>query len=304
MPKFEPSKSSPIALEKSALPHQDPVVRTAFRAPGAHHEGVVHRYARDRVDASGLDLFGLLDEAGQVLRRAQRREGPGNREEHHALAGEDLPRGDVLHAFGSHRLEGDVGDLLADLDRHGRTPSFRAAFAGARVSLWGRPALGRAARPAYARYPARAKKMEASMRAAWAWSVAFLLLSLPAFAADEKAGGSEAEPVTTESGLIITELTPGTGDHPQSTSFVEVHYHGTFADGKVFDSSVQRGQPARFPLNRVIACWTEGVQRMRVGGKSRLVCPPQIAYGKRGSPPKIPPDATLTFEVELLGIVR
>ena len=142
------------------------------------------------------------------------------------------------------------------------------------------------------------------MRTAWIRCTAVLFLSLPAFAADEKAGGSEGEPVTTESGLIITELTPGTGDHPRSTSVVEVHYHGTFADGKVFDSSVQRGHPARFPLNRVIACWTEGVQRMRVGGKSRLVCPPQIAYGKRGSPPRIPPDATLTFEVELLGIVR
>ena len=142
------------------------------------------------------------------------------------------------------------------------------------------------------------------MQTAWIGAAALLLLSLPAFAADEKAGGSEGESVTTESGLIITELTPGTGDHPQSTSVVEVHYHGTFENGKVFDSSVERGKPARFPLNRVIACWTEGVQRMRVGGKSRLVCPPGIAYGKRGSPPRIPPDATLTFEVELLGIVR
>ena len=142
------------------------------------------------------------------------------------------------------------------------------------------------------------------MRTAWIGGTALLLLSLPAFAADETAGGSEGEAVTTESGLIITELTPGTGDHPQSTSVVEVHYHGTFENGKVFDSSVERGKPARFPLNRVIACWTEGVQRMRVGGKSRLVCPPGIAYGKRGSPPQIPPDATLTFEVELLGIVR
>ena len=142
------------------------------------------------------------------------------------------------------------------------------------------------------------------MRTAWIGCAAVLLLSLPALAADETAGGSEEEPVTTESGLIITELAPGTGDHPQATSVVEVHYHGTFEGGKVFDSSVERGQPARFSLNRVIACWTEGVQRMRVGGKSRLVCPPQIAYGKRGAPPRIPPDATLTFEVELLGIIR
>ena len=142
------------------------------------------------------------------------------------------------------------------------------------------------------------------MRIAWIGAAALLFLSLPAFAADEKAEGSEGESVTTESGLIITELTPGAGDHPQATSLVEVHYHGTFADGTVFDSSVERGKPARFALNRVIKCWTEAVQRMRVGGKSRLVCPPQIAYGKRGAPPRIPPDATLTFEVELLRIVR
>jgi FKBP-type peptidyl-prolyl cis-trans isomerase FkpA len=142
------------------------------------------------------------------------------------------------------------------------------------------------------------------MRTAWIGCAALLLLSLPACAADEKAGESEGKTVTTESGLVITELTPGTGDHPTATSVVEVHYHGTFEDGKVFDSSVERGQPARFPLNRVIPCWTEGVQRMRVGGKSRLVCPPEIAYGKRGSPPRIPPDATLTFEVELLGVAR
>jgi len=86
---------------------------------------------------------------------------------------------------------------------------------------------------------------------------------------------------------------------------VEVHYHGTLADGTVFDSSVDRGRPARFPLNRVISCWTEGVQMMKVGGKARLVCPPAIAYGSQGTPGgPIPPDATLTFEVELLQIVR
>ena len=83
---------------------------------------------------------------------------------------------------------------------------------------------------------------------------------------------------------------------------MEVHYHGTFPDGSVFDSSVERGQPARFPLNRVIKCWTEGLQLMKVGGKAQLVCPPDIAYGKRGAPPRIPPDTTLNFEVELLGI--
>jgi FKBP-type peptidyl-prolyl cis-trans isomerase FkpA/FKBP-type peptidyl-prolyl cis-trans isomerase FklB len=108
----------------------------------------------------------------------------------------------------------------------------------------------------------------------------------------------------TESGLVITTLTPGTGAVPTTDDTVRVHYHGTLIDGTVFDSSVQRGQPATFPLKGVIKCWTEGVQRMHVGGKSRLVCPPQIAYGDRGSPPRIKPGATLVFEVELLDIVK
>jgi FKBP-type peptidyl-prolyl cis-trans isomerase FkpA len=81
-----------------------------------------------------------------------------------------------------------------------------------------------------------------------------------------------------------------------------VHYRGTFADGKEFDSSYARGQPAEFPLDRVIKCWTEGVQRMQIGGKAKLTCPPAIAYGDRGAGSVIPPGATLQFEVELLGI--
>ena len=119
-------------------------------------------------------------------------------------------------------------------------------------------------------------------------------------------GGSVAaadgEGTTTSSGLTITHLVEGTGASPGPTDKVQVHYHGTFQDGKVFDSSVERGQPASFPLNRVIACWTEGVGMMKVGGKAMLVCPPEIAYGARGAPPRIPANATLNFEVELLGI--
>jgi FKBP-type peptidyl-prolyl cis-trans isomerase FkpA len=107
----------------------------------------------------------------------------------------------------------------------------------------------------------------------------------------------------TESGVVITTLTPGTGPSPKATDKVKVHYHGTLTDGSVFDSSVQRGQPATFPLNGVIKCWTEGVQQMKVGGKSRLVCPSELAYGERGAPPRIKPGATLIFEVELLEIV-
>jgi len=129
-------------------------------------------------------------------------------------------------------------------------------------------------------------------------------------AAERKAGQSflaraAAEPGAkkTESGLVISTLTPGTGPSPKATDKVKVHYHGTLADGSVFDSSRQRGQPATFPLNGVIKCWTEGLQQMKVGGKSRLVCPAELAYGDRGAPPRIKPGATLVFEVELLEIV-
>ncbi len=106
----------------------------------------------------------------------------------------------------------------------------------------------------------------------------------------------------TESGLIISTVSEGTGATPAATDTVKVHYHGTLPSGKVFDSSVQRGEPATFPLNGVIPCWTEGVQLMKVGGKSRLVCPAAIAYGDRGAPPDIGPGATLIFDVELLSI--
>ena len=109
---------------------------------------------------------------------------------------------------------------------------------------------------------------------------------------------------TTASGLVITTLKEGTGASPAATDTVKVHYHGTLRNGEVFDSSVQRNEPATFPLNGVIPCWTEGVQLMKVGGKARLVCPSSIAYGDQGSPPTIQPGATLTFEVELLGIEK
>jgi FKBP-type peptidyl-prolyl cis-trans isomerase FkpA len=112
---------------------------------------------------------------------------------------------------------------------------------------------------------------------------------------------SSGDAKTTASGLDITQIVEGTGPSPTATDVVQVHYHGTLEDGSVFDSSVDRGQPARFPLNRVIPCWTEGVAMMKVGGKAKLVCPPEIAYGPRGKPP-IPPNATLTFEVELISI--
>ncbi len=108
----------------------------------------------------------------------------------------------------------------------------------------------------------------------------------------------------TASGAIVKTLKEGSGPSPSATDKVKVHYHGTLVDGTVFDSSIRRGQPVTFPLGNVIKCWTEGVQQMKVGGKSRLVCPAGIAYGERGSPPIIRPGATLIFVVDLLGIVK
>ena len=117
------------------------------------------------------------------------------------------------------------------------------------------------------------------------------------------AAAKEAGAVTSPSGLIYRSLKEGNGANQKATDDVRVHYRGTFPDGKEFDSSYARNQPAEFPLNRVIPCWTEGVQKMKPGGKAKLTCPPAIAYGERGAPGAIPPNATLQFEVELLGTV-
>ena len=105
----------------------------------------------------------------------------------------------------------------------------------------------------------------------------------------------------TASGLVYRELTPGTGASPKATDVVKVNYRGTLEDGTEFDSSYKRNEPASFPLNGVIPCWTEGVQRMKVGGKAQLVCPSNLAYGDQGRP-SIPGGATLIFEIELLDI--
>ena len=123
--------------------------------------------------------------------------------------------------------------------------------------------------------------------------------------ANEVAAKSAKEPgaVVTDSGLVYRSLKDGTGAAPKASDVVKVHYRGTFPDGKEFDSSYSRNAPTEFPLDRVIKCWTEGVQRMKVGGKAKLTCPAAIAYGPRGTPGgPIPPNATLLFEVELLSI--
>jgi FKBP-type peptidyl-prolyl cis-trans isomerase FkpA len=119
-----------------------------------------------------------------------------------------------------------------------------------------------------------------------------------------KAAAAEPGATVSDSGLVFRSLRDGNGRSPAATDVVRVHYRGSFPDGREFDSSYQRGQPAEFPLNRVIKCWTEGVQKIKIGGKAKLTCPAAIAYGERGTPGgPIPPNAVLLFEVELLGIV-
>ncbi len=136
-------------------------------------------------------------------------------------------------------------------------------------------------------------------------TAAFCLLATTATWAqtnDAATAAKEAGATVTPSGLVYRSLKDGTGASPTATDKVKVHYRGTFLDGKEFDSSYKRNEPIEFPLNGVIKCWTEGVQKMKVGGKAKLTCPPAIAYGERGAGGVIPANATLQFEVELLGI--
>jgi FKBP-type peptidyl-prolyl cis-trans isomerase FkpA len=131
--------------------------------------------------------------------------------------------------------------------------------------------------------------------------------SLTAFAQGDllTKAGKESGAVVTPSGLVYQSITTGKGAQPAATDVVKVHYRGTFADGREFDSSYKRNAPAEFPLNGVIKCWTEGVQLMKVGGKAKLTCPAAIAYGERGAGGgMIPPNTPLQFEVELLGVTK
>lgn len=107
---------------------------------------------------------------------------------------------------------------------------------------------------------------------------------------------------TLPSGVVVEHLSVGNGAQPKATDNVKVHYRGTLANGVEFDSSYKRGQPISFPLQGVIPCWTEGVQKVKVGGKVKLTCPAATAYGRNSPSPLIPPNSDLTFEVELLGI--
>lgn len=133
-----------------------------------------------------------------------------------------------------------------------------------------------------------------------------LLAALPVCSAQTDAAltaaSKDAGAKVTASGLVYASIKEGAGAKPAASDRVKVHYKGSFPDGREFDSSYKRNAPAEFPLNRVIPCWTEGVQMMKVGGKAKLTCPASIAYGERGAGGVIPPNATLQFEVELLGI--
>jgi FKBP-type peptidyl-prolyl cis-trans isomerase FkpA len=140
----------------------------------------------------------------------------------------------------------------------------------------------------------------------------FANLRFAAAAEEEKKAGATflakeaAEPgaVKQPTGFVYKEEKAGTGATPKATDKVKVHYKGTLPDGTVFDSSIDRGQPATFSLNGVIPCWTQGLQLMKEGGKARFVCPADLAYGDMGSPPKIKGGATLAFEVELISIEK
>jgi FKBP-type peptidyl-prolyl cis-trans isomerase FkpA len=134
----------------------------------------------------------------------------------------------------------------------------------------------------------------------------FALKSVVALVAAAVLSSTAIAASTTEklpSGVIVEHLTQGTGAQPAADDVVKVNYRGTLANGTEFDSSAKHGGPATFPLNRVIPCWTQGVQKMKVGGKARLTCPAATAYGDRGVG-VIPPNSDLTFEVELVGIVK
>ena len=133
---------------------------------------------------------------------------------------------------------------------------------------------------------------------------AALLTAALSCAADPVVDAAAKEPgaQVTPSGLVYRSLKDGTGASPKASDTVKVHYRGTLPDGKEFDSSYKLNESIEFPLSRVIPCWTEGVQLMKVGGKAKLTCPPATAYGDRGAGGVIPPKATLLFEVELLAI--
>lgn len=131
-----------------------------------------------------------------------------------------------------------------------------------------------------------------------------LIPALLSLAACGVHAGAATEIETLASGVTIAHAKVGTGAMPTATDRVKVHYRGTLVDGTEFDSSYARNEPAVFPLSQVIRCWTQGLQRIKVGGKARLTCPSATAYGERGAGGMVPPNAILNFDVELLAIER
>jgi len=146
-------------------------------------------------------------------------------------------------------------------------------------------------------YQKKVQELAAARRSAQGEKLATAAKEFIAKAAKEKGA------ITTKSGMVYLSLKEGDGAAPAGSDKVKVQYRGTLVDGTEFDSSYKRGEPAEFPLNGVIPCWTEGVQMMKPGGKAKLVCPAAIAYGERGAGP-IPPNATLVFEIELISVTK
>ena len=175
-------------------------------------------------------------------------------------------------------------DAMTDCNTAPTRPALTLSGWGFATGVW--LSVLCAAAPALAQTPAKKPALAAS--------------AAPADSAPATPGAGTV--ITTSSGLIFKLIKHGTGASPKASDTVKVNYRGTFMDGREFDSSYKNGGPAEFPLDRVIKCWTEGVQRLQVGGSARLTCPPSIAYGERGAGGTIPPNTTLQFEVELLGI--
>ena len=148
------------------------------------------------------------------------------------------------------------------------------------------------------------QSMKTSLKLSAALLPLLWLAASPAQAQNTVTAAAAQEPgaQVMASGMVYRSLKDGSGASPKASDKVKVHYRGTLPEGKEFDSSYKRNEAIEFPLNRVIPCWTEGVQLMKVGGKAKLTCPPATAYGDRGAGGVIPPKATLLFEVELLAI--
>ncbi|MBR9910373.1 MAG: FKBP-type peptidyl-prolyl cis-trans isomerase [Gammaproteobacteria bacterium] len=199
----------------------------------------------------------------------------------------------TLEQQASYGIGRQMGDQLANAPFEGFTKE--AALAGFTDALGGKDFQVQPAE-----INAAFQEIQARMQAAEAGKAEAMSAEGQAFLAEN---AKRDEVTVTESGLQFEVLVEGTGAKPSASSTVRTHYHGTLIDGTVFDSSVERGQPAEFPVNGVIAGWTEALQMMPVGSKWKLAIPHDLAYGERGAGGAIAPYTTLVFEVELLDIL-